>query len=73
MEIYLEIIEKLSPQEELTELPQMLRFLCDSEDDARKKYEQLKPQLTITHYTAYIHFHNHEEGKPCKVVIIDKK
>jgi len=72
MHIYLEIVEKLSEDESMVKQPQELRIEVSSREEAVKKYEELKHLFEGVSYVARVHYHYHDEGKPCEVEVIEE-
>lgn len=72
MHIYLEIVEKLSEDESMVKQPQELRIEVSSKEEAVKKYEELKHLFARVSYVARVHYHYHDEGKPCEVEVIEE-
>ena len=72
MHLYLEIVQQLSTDEELTQQPQTMRVEVADEDKGLNYYKLVKGLYSDIDYIAQFHYCYHEEGLPCQVKVIEE-
>ena len=71
MRLYLEILEILSEEEELTRQQQMLRIEVKSKEHAMEVLKVVEPLFRGLKCEKRLHYCYHDEGKPCEIKPIE--
>lgn len=72
---YLEIIEELTEEEEITREPQIVRLQVKDEAEARELAPKYEPLFAGKKYKVQFHIHKHSKGtnEPCNIILLARK